>query len=259
MPIIFDIFIFIFGVCMGSFLNVCIHRWPREESIVKPGSHCPHCKQPIAWSDNIPLVSFLLLGGKCRHCGKRFSTRYFVVESASGILWLSLWMAYGLSAFFAAGVVLISILLAVTITDIETGYIPDNFTYPGMLAGLALAALFPSLVGEGVWHQGLLRSGIGLLFGGGTLLAIGVFGNLIFRKESMGGGDIKLMAVMGAFLGAKKVLLVLLFAPMLALPFALFMKFIRKAETLPYGPYLALTGAWFYIYGDEITKAFFYF
>ncbi len=253
------VFIFFLGLVFGSFLNVCIYRFPREESIVRPGSHCPHCRTPIAWQDNIPLVSFILLGGKCRHCRARISFRYFLTELASGGLWAGLWFYYGFGVFFAAGVVFLSILLAVSFTDLETGYIPDALTLPGMAAGILLSALFPVLQGSHGWSRGLLQSLAGLLAGGGSLYLIGMIGDKVFRKESMGGGDIKLLALIGSFIGLQKVILVLFFAPVLALPVALGAKLFRKAETIPFGPYLALAGAVFYLWGGHIVAEFFYY
>lgn len=259
MNLVIDGFIFIVGLCFGSFLNVCIHRMPRGESIVNPPSHCPGCIKSIAWYDNIPVLSFLILMGKCRYCGTRISSRYFFVELASGALWLSLWFMYGFSWVFAAGVVLLSILLAVSVIDLETGLIPDKFTFPGMTIGLILSAVSPQLHDQILWYRGLTHSAIGLLAGGGILFAIGMLGNFLFRKESMGGGDVKLLAMLGAFLGWKKVILIFLFSPLTALPFALYAKFVEKGETIPFGPFLAVTGAWMFIYGDKISEIFFYF
>jgi len=251
--------IFIFGLVFGSFLNVCIHRMPREESIVKPGSHCPECKSPVRWFDNVPLVSYFALGGRCRHCREKISPRYFLVEFASGLLWVALWLRYGFSPFFFIAVFLISVLLAISASDLETGLIPDKLTLPGMGAGLLAGALFPALHARVTWFEGLTVSGLGLLAGGGSLLLIGLLGNALFKKESMGGGDIKLLAMLGSFLGMKKVFLVLLFGPMAALPFAVYAKFFRKAETIPFGPYLAVTGALMFLFGDEIAGKFFVF
>ncbi|HTL48222.1 MAG TPA: prepilin peptidase [Verrucomicrobiae bacterium] len=248
---------FLFGIIFGSFLNVCIHRFPREESIVWPGSHCPGCNGAIAWYDNIPLFSFLALRGKCRKCKAPIPMRYFWVELATGVIWMMFGMQYGLSLMTAAGIVYFTILLAITATDFETGYIPDKLTFPGMAAGLVLSAFFPGLHGQASLLRGLLHSFLGLLTGGGILLLMGMAGNLIYKKESMGGGDIKLMAMMGAFLGIKKILIAFLLGPILALPFALYAKWVKRDETIPYGPFLALAGAWLFFFGDVIWNYFF--
>lgn len=254
MTAVIGFFLFVSGLIFGSFLNVCIHRFPREESIVSPGSHCPHCRAPIAWRDNIPLVSFLALRGRCRSCGKRISVRYFLVELASGLLWLLLWMGYGLSGFFFAGVILISTLLAISVIDLETGYIPDPLTLPGLVAGFVLSTVFPSLHGESLWFRGALQSALGILAGGAIIFVMGLAGNIVFRRESMGGGDVKLLAMLGAYVGVKNAIMTFLLAPFVAMPFALYMKFVRKAETIPYGPFLAFTGAWFFIYGEPLSR-----
>ncbi|MSR77851.1 MAG: prepilin peptidase [Candidatus Omnitrophica bacterium] len=253
-----DFFIFILGICIGSFLNVCIHRIPREESVVQGRSKCTQCGKQIAWYDNFPMVSYLVLRAKCRSCGKRFSFRYFLVEFLTGFLWLYLWKLCGPSPLFGAGIVLFSILVSVTFTDLETGYIPDKLTLPGMLVGLGFSAVFPSLLQQTFWAQGLMRSCVGLLAGGGILLLLGLAGNFIFKKETMGGGDIKLLAMLGAFLGIGKVLFVFFMAPMLSVPFALYTKLIKKEETMPFGPFIAAAGALAFIYGDYFLANYFY-
>ncbi len=259
MIMLLDLFVFIFGAVFGSFLNVCIHRIPKGESILRPPSHCPACHTLIGWFDNIPLASFLMLSGKCRSCGARIPFRYFFVELFSAGFWLWLWRLYGPSPFFLAAVILFSILTVISATDFETGLIPDKMTLPGMAAGFLLSAVFPFFHGETVWYWGFLKSLLGFGTGGGILLGIGLLGNLIFKKESMGGGDIKLIAMLGAFLGLEKTLLVFLFAPVTAIPFALYMKYARRAETIPFGPFLAASGALLFVYGDWIGKTFFYF
>ncbi len=255
-PILWDIAVFIFGACIGSFLNVCIHRMPLDKSIAFPGSHCPKCEKPIAAYDNIPVLSYFLLGGKCRACKVKISPRYFMIELINAAGWLLLWKMFGLSPVFAAGVFLFSVLLAVTVTDLETGLIPDKLSFPGMLAGIIFSTVWPVLHGQTVWYHGTLQSVLGLLAGGGILYGVGMLGNAVFRKESMGGGDIKLLAMMGAFLGFKKVMLVFLISPFPALPFALFARWFRKEETIPFGPFLAAAGLAVFLYGDFLIDFF---
>lgn len=250
-------FFFIFGAIFGSFLNVCIHRFPLEQSIVKPGSHCPKCSAPIAWYDNLPLISYLLLKGRCRKCQAPITLRYFTVELLSGVLWMMMGTVYGFSGMAFVGIYLFMVLLGVTMTDLETGYIPDKFTLPSIVIGVAASTVFPEMHKQTFWAQGLLRSLLGVFVGGGILLGTGLLGNMLFKKESMGGGDIKLLGMMGAFLGAQKIVLVFLFAPVVAMPLALYVRFVRKQETIPYGPFLALTGAWMFIYGDKLWKSLF--
>jgi len=248
---------FLFGAVFGSFLNVCIYRFPREESIVWPGSHCPSCGKPIRARDNIPLLGWVLLRGKCRDCKASIPFRYFGVELATALVWTLFALYYGNTWMTAAGILLFTILIGITATDLETGYIPDLFTLPGMAAGLLFSALAPALQGQEIWHQGLWRSAAGLFLGGGILLLTGILGNWIYKKDSMGGGDIKLIAMLGAFLGMKNVMLVFLLGPILALPFALYVKLARKKETIPYGPFLALAGAWLFFYGNQTWDFFF--
>lgn len=246
--------VFGFGLIIGSFLNVCIYRMPREESVVNPGSHCTACGKAVAWHDNIPLLSWLLLGAKCRYCKEKISPRYIAVEFLCGILWLGLWKVYGISPMFGAGVVLLSILLAVTLIDFETGLIPDKLSYPGIVLGLVISTLAPEIHGQSTPLQGLAASGLGVLAGGGILYLTAVIGDFIFKKDTMGGGDVKLLAMIGAFLGVKKAVFVFFLAPLPALPLALYSKYIKKTETIPYGPFLAVTAAVFFSAGDKILS-----
>ncbi|MCI0595608.1 MAG: A24 family peptidase, partial [candidate division Zixibacteria bacterium] len=195
--------------------------------------------------------------GRCRHCQAAISPRYLFVELASGLIWLGLFGRFGLSPVFVIAVIYLSILFAVSVTDFETGFIPDRLTVPGIAAGILASALVPGLHGEVLWYRGLMHSAAGLLAGGGLLWVVGAAGNLIFRKESMGGGDIKLIAMMGAFLGLEKVILVFLFAPVAALPFALYVKFFQKKETIVFGPFLAAAGAFLFLFGGRIVSFFF--
>lgn len=228
--------IFLTGTAMGSFLNVCITRLPEEKSIVLPGSHCPKCRTPIAWYDNIPLWSYLRLRGLCRACQARIPFRYFLVELVSGLLWLGLWAAGFRGWFLTVTVVFLSLLLAVSVTDFESGLIPDPLTLAGGLVG----------VGWSVTQGALIKSLAGLALGYLVIYLLGIFGRLVFRKESMGGGDMKLMAMMGSFLGPR-VLFVVWIAAVIALPYALWAKWMRRAETIPFGPFLALAGAGIYL------------
>jgi len=243
-------FVFAMGAIVGSFLNVCIHRMPRDLSIVLPRSFCPHCKAMIPWYENIPLVSYLLLRGKCFRCRRPIAFRYFLVELTTALIAWFLWQRYGLSAEFAASTIFFAMIIVATMTDFETGLIPDEITITGMIAGLALSVTGHGHFTQVLWYQKLLASGAGLLVGGGILLLIGWLGKLIFRKDSMGGGDVKLLAMIGAFIGATKVGLVFFLAPFPALPFALWQRFVKKEETIPFGPFLALAGAFIFMEGD---------
>lgn len=253
-----DVLIFVIGACVGSFLNVCIHRMPKDESVVSPGSHCPHCQKPVPWYFNMPLVSYCLLGGKCRFCKSKIAFRYFLVELLTAVTWLGLWKYYGPSPWSAAGIVLFSILIAVTMTDFETGLIPDQLSFTGMILGLSLSTISPALHHESIWYYGLLKSFVGLLAGGLILIVVGTVGNWIYKKESMGGGDVKLLAMIGAFTGWPGALTVFAVSPVLSLPFALYMRLVKKEETIAFGPFIAMAGAVYFIFGEAFLNWYFY-
>lgn len=252
--LIVDVFVFIMGMVFGSFLNVCIYRLPLEQSIVWPGSHCPACKKPIRWYDNVPVLSFILLRGKCRDCRAKISPRYAVIELATGIAFLWIWSRFGWTLEGLVALFLFSALLVVSAVDFEHQIIPDEISLGGLVLGLLASAFLPFLHGEPVWWRGLVASSAGALAGGVLIYGTGVLGTLIFRKEAMGGGDVKLMAMLGAFLGWQKIVLVFLLAPVLALPLALFFKFAKRMEVIPYGPFLSLAGWIGFIWGDALIR-----
>jgi leader peptidase (prepilin peptidase)/N-methyltransferase len=216
-------FTFLFGIVIGSFLNVCIHRLPRGESIVTPRSRCPQCGKPVAAYDNIPLVSYLLLGGKCRHCKVRISPVYFFVELATGLMFLSLFWMFGLGGEFFRQATFGSLLIVLVMTDWQERILPDRINFPGMALGLLFAAFLPIGDGTGQWLArwagmgglplpaiSVLDGLLGAVAGGGLLY---VLGELYFRlrhREGMGFGDVKMMAMVGCFLGPKLTLLTIL-------------------------------------------------
>ncbi|MBI4394660.1 MAG: prepilin peptidase [Candidatus Omnitrophica bacterium] len=250
-------FVFILGTVFGSFFNVCIHRLPREEAVAWPPSRCPKCKKPIAWFDNIPLLSVFLLKGRCRHCGTRIAPRYFVVELITGIFYLWIWFYFGWTVKGFVSAILFSLLLIATVVDLEHQIIPDEISLGGLALGLVLSPILPSIHGETIWWHGLLASTIGALVGGGMIYATGVIGTFIFKKDAMGGGDVKLLAMLGAFLGWEKVVVTYLLAPILALPLGLFLKFVRRAEVIAYGPFLSLAGWMCFLWGDQFITWYF--
>ena len=250
--ILVSLFVFILGTIFGSFFNVCIHRLPREESIVWPASHCPACRRSIAWYDNIPLVSVILLKSHCRHCGALIAPRYFMVELVTGMVYLWIWLYYGWTIQALVGAVLFSLLLIATFVDLEQQIIPDEVSVGGLVAGIVISTGVPALHGKAIWWQGLTDSLFGALTGGGMIYVTGVLGNFIFRKESMGGGDVKLLAMLGAFLGWQKVIFVYLVAPVLALPLGLFLKLVRRQEVIAFGPFLSLAGWIGFVWGDRL-------
>ena len=225
---------------VGSFLNVCSHRLPREESVVRPRSRCPHCKHPIAWYDNIPLLSYVLLRARCRHCRAGISWRYPVVELLSAIALVGVCVGFGFTPVALVYFVFICALLVASFVDLEFQIIPDEISVGGLIVGVLLSLLIPSLHETDVRLVALGRSVLGLLVGGGVLYVTGMIGDFIFRKESMGGGDIKLLAMAGSILGWKLVLVTFFIAPVFALIPGLLVLLLRKSHVIPYGPFLSI-------------------
>ena len=208
----FSAMVFFFGACWGSFLNVCIWRIPREESVVHPPSHCPGCETRIAWFDNIPVVSWLVLGAKCRSCKTRISPRYISVEIITGLLFLLVWFRYGVDPRTPVYWLVLFGLLLGTFVDLDHMWIPDRVTWGGIILGLLISPLVPGLHGvESAWPS-LMRSATGAVVGFGLLWTVSAVGKLIFKQDAMGFGDVKLAGTFGAFLGWKLGLLSIFFA-----------------------------------------------
>lgn len=249
------VFVFVIGLVVGSFANVCIFRIPRKMSIVKPRSLCPSCQAPIQPSDNIPIISFIILGGKCRHCGIRISWRYPLVEFVNGLLYVLAFydILYGQSNWylFLVSLYLSTVFLMIFFIDLDFKIIPDSLTIPGIIIGLAVSFL-PGM------HLRWLGSLVGLLVGGALFLLIAEVGDRIFKKESMGGGDIKLAAMMGAFLGWKNILLVLGIASFLGAVVGIALMLLARdklsARTIPFGPYLVSAGLIALYRGEQIIS-----
>ncbi|MFH0731383.1 MAG: prepilin peptidase [Candidatus Omnitrophota bacterium] len=250
--------IFIFGLIIGSFLNVCIYRMPKEESIVMPASHCPECKTPIPWRDNIPVVSYILLRGKCRFCKKLISPRYIIVEILTAVLLAITYKVFGPHIKFFVYSILFGGLIVATFVDFKHQIIPDEITYSGMVLGLIFSAIWPALQKQHLWYMGLIKSILGLVIAGASIYVIGVIGKLIYKKDAMGGGDIKLMAMVGAFLGWKYALLVFFIAPFFGSVVGIIMKIKYKVEIIPYGPYLSLATVVVVFWGRNILGYLFF-
>ena len=239
----FSVLSFFFGACVGSFLNVCIYRIPREESVIHPRSHCPHCGRMIAWYDNIPLLSWLLLRARCHQCGEPIIARYFLVELLTAVLFLVVWLLYGYSVKTPAYWLGIAGLILGTFVDFEHMIIPDRVTLGGMVIGLVLSALFPALHGVTGWWAGLSAATLGVALGSGVLWLVAVLGKMVFRKDAMGFGDVKLLGAVGAFLGWQAVLFTIVvssFAGSLVGLTLIAMKRKERFSHIPFGPYLAL-------------------
>lgn len=236
------LFALVFGLLVGSFLNVCICRMPKEESIISPPSHCPQCSYRIRWYDNIPLVSYLLLRGKCRGCGTHISLQYPLVEFLNGILALFLFLKFGPTPAFAALFLFSSALVVITFIDIEHQIIPDEISLPGIVIGFLLSFFLK--------EPGWIDSLFGILLGGGSLLLVAYGYQKLTGKDGMGGGDIKLLAMMGAFLGWKAVPFIIFSSSMIGSVVGVSIMLLQKKDSklaIPFGPYLAF-GAMLYIF-----------
>ncbi|HEO72702.1 MAG TPA: prepilin peptidase, partial [Candidatus Hydrogenedentes bacterium] len=203
---------FVLGTMIGSFLNVCIYRLPRNESIVRPRSRCPKCESGIAWYDNVPIVSWLLLGAKCRHCGQPISWMYPLVEAVAGVLFLLVFWRFGFTLAAPIYMVLAAGLVLVTFVDLTDWTIPDEVTLPGIPLGLAVGVLGMFCPNCGLVVRDVFDSLLGVALGGGSLYLLDKVCLLLLGKRGMGFGDVKLLAMLGAFLGWKSVLLIIMIA-----------------------------------------------
>jgi len=233
------------GLMLGSFLNVCTLRWPQEESVVKPPSHCPGCGTAIRWYDNIPVLSYLILRGKCRVCSAHISIQYPMVELATGFIWAGCFWQHGLSVEGARGAIFLTILLGISITDARFYIIPDEFSVGGGLIGLALAPLAGGLT--------TLEAFLGAAVGFGILFIVAKLGTWLFKKEAMGGGDLKMMGMVGAFLGVPGVLLTIFLGALIGS--VVFGPISWKTGKLvPFGIFLAVGASVSYGWGDAIIS-----
>jgi leader peptidase (prepilin peptidase)/N-methyltransferase len=224
-----------FGALVGSFLNVCIFRLPRGESIAWPGSHCPSCAHAIGFYDNIPLLSYLWLGGRCRACRTPISIRYPLVEAVNALGYLAIVWYFGPTWTAALYALLFSALVVVTGTDLSHKIIPNVITLPGMVVGLLGAAT--------VLPVGVINSVVGLTVGGGLLWLLAWLSPYLFGKEGMGGGDIKLLAMIGAFLGWKPALLTIMIGSLTGSIIGISLialRITKRDDYIPFGPFLVL-------------------
>jgi leader peptidase (prepilin peptidase)/N-methyltransferase len=203
--------VFVVGLIVGSFLNVCIHRLPLGENIAFPGSHCPKCGAGIRWYQNVPVLSWLALRGRCASCRAPIAWRYPLVELLSGAAALGSWIAYGRSAAFAIALAYAWMLLVLFFTDWDHHLLPDAITLTGFAAGMAIAAVNPFLAGDGGWGR-VWTALLGAALGSGILWGIGAVWKRLRGVDAMGLGDVKMMAMVGAFAGPSGVLFTLFFA-----------------------------------------------
>jgi leader peptidase (prepilin peptidase) / N-methyltransferase len=267
--VIEKIFVFIFGAVIGSFLNVCIHRMPSEGySLVSPGSHCPNCKKPILWYDNVPLLSYIVLGGKCRFCRQRISFRYFVVELLTAVTFLFLYNRFGASYNFFFCALFLCGLIVATFIDMQHRIIPDEISLGGILAGFILRTASGIGISPLTLHpRPMVNSLLGIIVGGGVIFLTGFIFDLIYFKllkrpavqgetQSMGDGDVKLLAMIGAFLGWERALLTFFIAPFFGAVIGFTNLIIKKDHTIPYGPFLSLGAVLSLFWADKIIGFF---
>ena len=241
------ILIFILGLIVGSFNNVCIYRIPRNESIIYPASHCPKCRSKIKPIDNIPLLSYILLKGRCRNCKSKISIQYPIVELLTGLTYLIIYLIYGLSVQTLIYIILSSALIIIAFIDLNEQIVPDVISLPGIIIGFILSFFVP--------YISFINSALGVVVGGGIILIIGLAGSVIFKKEAMGGGDVKLAAMIGAFLGWRYMVISLFlgfFLGALAGIFLILSKIKRKEDMVPFGPFIALGSIITLLCGEKI-------
>jgi len=243
------ILIFILGLIVGSFSNVCICRIPGNESIIYPASHCPKCRSKIKPVDNIPLISYILLKGRCRNCKNKISIQYPIVELLTGLIYLVIYQTYGLGVQTLIYIILSSALVIIAFIDLNEQIVPDVISLPGIVIGFIVSFFVP--------YISFINSGLGILVGGGIILIIGMAGSLIFKKEAMGGGDVKLAAMIGAFLGWRYVIISLFlgfFLGALAGIILIMSKIKSKEDTVPFGPFIVLGSFITLLWGEKIIS-----
>jgi leader peptidase (prepilin peptidase)/N-methyltransferase len=264
------IIVFVFGAVIGSFLNVCISRWPDDLSVVSPRSRCPKCSRQIEWYDNIPMVSWLSLRGRCRGCREPISSIYPSIELIVGLGWVAIYLAFG-PTFTALRVAIFgTILLGVAVTDAQRYLIPDGFTLFGLMWGLgtAVAALF---IGDADFFAGPKEALLGACAGAGAIAIVGWLGEVALKKEAMGFGDVTLMAMVGAALGPERALLTVFVGAMLgALGFLLIVYPIAWARSrragipfepplVPFGVFLAPAALLTLLWGNDLVRWYYQF
>ncbi|MFN2353143.1 MAG: A24 family peptidase [Desulfopila sp.] len=250
--VLISIFSFVFGAVIGSFLNVVILRLPiADSSIAYPASHCPQCSTSLRWFDNIPLVSYALLAGRCRYCRTSISLQYPVVELLMALLSVAVYVRFGLTLAAAGYLLFCAALLVIIWIDIYHQIIPDSISLPGVVLGFCFSLITPMLT----WQDSL----IGLVAGGGSLYLIALLYVLVRKQDGMGGGDIKLLAMIGAFLGWQSLLFVVFFSSLSGaiVGIASIIKEGTGAATrIPFGPFLSMAALVFLFFEEQILYTF---
>ncbi|HQP52100.1 MAG TPA: prepilin peptidase [Syntrophorhabdaceae bacterium] len=237
--------VFILGTIVGSFLNVCIYRLPREKSIISLHYFCPSCEGPIGFYDNIPILSYVLLKSRCRNCNTKISIRYPTVEFITALLFLLLYKKTGLNIELLVLMLFVAVLIVISLIDFEFKIIPDILSLGGLVIGFMLSFTRPFF--------GLLDSLYGILLGGGVLFAIAYLYQLCAKREGLGGGDIKLLGMIGSFIGIKGVLFSLISGSLVGTIVGIPLMLIKGQDTkygIPFGPFLSFGAIVYIFYGN---------
>ena len=249
------------GACVGSFLNVCITRWPENLSVVRPRSRCPRCEKGIAWYDNIPIVSWLVLRGKCRGCGLPISPLYPAVELLVALIWLAIAWRFGASFFALRLAVFATLLVGIAVTDLRTYTIPDGFTITGFVF-LLVTAFIGMFFGDQIPFAGPFGAILGACTGAGAIAIVGWLGEAALKKEAMGFGDVTLMAFIGAAVGPELSLLTVFVGA--AIGAVVFLAFVvplsklrgKELPQVPFGVFLSPAALVTLLYGRRIVAAY---
>lgn len=245
----------ILGACVGSLLNVCIVRIPREESIVWPPSHCRSCNHHISWWENIPIISYMILRGKCHECKRAISIRYPIVEVIATLLSVvTFWYLHDIKLYLVYFFLLISPLIVISFIDLEHRIIPNVISIPGIFAGIGINVIFAGRYG---YYSSFLNSILGAVVGGGFLFLVAVLYEKIKKAEGMGGGDVKLAAMLGAFFGWKASIFILLMSSILGSLIGVILIVILKKNSkyaIPFGPFLATSALLYFFLGQQLIN-----
>ena len=273
--ILFDTFFFVLGSIIGSFLNVVIHRLPREESIVFPNSACPSCQAPIHFYDNVPILSWLLLRGKCRNCRQTISARYPIVEAITGVLFLAVFRHDGFNPLLPFDLAFVCAIIALMFIDAEHMILPNLINYPGLLLALIARIALPLITGmtlfddlqhaplanldsQPIWLISIFGAAFGALVGGGSLWLLGWLWKRLRNVEAMGLGDVKMMLMVGAFLGWRLTLLTLFLAALTGALTGIIFALVKGQRTLqtqiPFGIFLGLGSILSLFAGDNLIN-----
>ena len=244
----FAVFIFIIGACIGSFLNVCIYRIPENNSIITPGSFCPACKKGIPFYCNIPVLSYLFLKGRCKFCHEPISIRYPLIEILAGMFAVVLFYKFGIGQVMVYWFIFTSVLITISFIDIDHQIIPDVISLPGILVFASSFYFLPEMT--------LKNTLLGIVAGGGSLYAVAFLYYLLKKQEGMGGGDIKLLAMIGAAIGIKGVFFTIfagsLFGTFFGLLIMIYTKIADSKLKIPFGPFLSMGAILYIFFGEQL-------